>query len=130
MQRVNGKSFINVASGGFGAEITATTPVDMKKKLGGVAYTLVGLIKAFDLKPYTGRLLVPGEDPVEGSMVVMAVGNNHLAGGGFDVAPAAVIDDGLLDLVAVRYEAGMDLIKLADELKNPTGPDNRYLYYR
>ena len=59
--RANGRSFINVASGGFGAEITATTPVKMKKALGGGAYTLMGLIKAFNLKPYEGRLVVPGE---------------------------------------------------------------------
>ena len=128
--RVNGRSFINVASGGFGAEITATTPVDIKQRLGGAAYTLMGLIKAFDLKPYMGRLLVPGEDPIEGSMVVMAVGNNRLAGGGFEVASAAVLDDGLLDLAAVSYEPGMELSRLVGELQTPTDPDNRYLLYR
>ena len=54
----------------------------------------MGLIKAFNLQPYTGRLLVPGEEPVEGSTLVMAVGNNRLAGGGFEVAPKARLDDG------------------------------------
>jgi YegS/Rv2252/BmrU family lipid kinase len=40
---INGQHFVNVASGGFGAMITATTPVDMKRRLGGLAYTLSGL---------------------------------------------------------------------------------------
>jgi diacylglycerol kinase family enzyme len=31
-------------------------------------------------------------------MLVMAVGNNRLAGGGFEVAPKARLDDGLLGL--------------------------------
>ena len=66
--KANSRYFINVTSGGFGAEITATTPVGMKKALSGVAYTIMGLIKAFDLKPYRGRLLVPGEEPVEGGI--------------------------------------------------------------
>jgi lipid kinase YegS len=129
--RANGKCFINVASGGFGAEITATTPVKMKKALGGGAYTLMGLIKAFNLKPYEGRLLVPGEEPVEGAMLVMTVGNSRLAGGGFEVAPEASLDDGLLDVAAVTYRAeDAELRKLAAELKTPTSPDNEILFYR
>jgi len=128
--RVNSRCFINVTSGGFGAEITATTPVDMKKKLGGVAYTIMGLIKAFNLEPYEGRLLVPGEEPQEGAMLLMAVGNNRLAGGGFEVAPKARLDDGLLDVAIVRHQPDLQLTRLAAELKTIDSPDNRYLYYR
>jgi lipid kinase YegS len=128
--RANSRSFINVASGGFGAEITATTPVKMKKALGGGAYTIMGLIKVFNLQPYEGRLLVPGEEPLEGAMLLMAVGNNRLAGGGFEVAPEAKLDDGLLDIAVVRHRSDVDLKGLAAELKTPTSPDNRVLYYR
>ena len=126
--RANSRNFINVTSGGFGAEITATTPVEMKKVLGGGAYTLMGLVKAFNLEPHQGRLLVPGEEPVEGSMLVMAVGNNRLAGGGFEVAPQASLDDGLLDLAIVRGVALADMARLAGELKTPENPDNQCLY--
>jgi YegS/Rv2252/BmrU family lipid kinase len=93
---MNKRHFINVASMGFGAEITATTPIQLKKALGGGAYTLMGLVKAMNLTPYSGRLLIPGQDPVEGSILFGAVGNNHFAGGGFDIAPNAKLDDGLL----------------------------------
>jgi lipid kinase YegS len=44
--RCNEAVFVNVASGGFGAEITADTPVALKNFLGGGAYTLMGLLKA------------------------------------------------------------------------------------
>jgi len=128
--RAGSRCFVNVTSGGFGAEITATTPVDMKKKLGGAAYTIMGLIKAFDLQPYTGRLLVPGEEPVEGSMLVMAVGNSRLAGGGFEVAPKARLDDGLLDLAVLRDLAVSDVGQLAKELEAPDNPENKFLVYR
>ena len=125
--RANDRYFINVTSGGFGAEITATTPVDVKKALGGGAYTLMGLIKSFGLKPYTGRLLVPGEEPLHGDMLFMAVGNSNLAGGGFDVAPKASVDDGLLDLSVVR---GSNLTQLLTEMETPDNPNNQCLYYR
>jgi lipid kinase YegS len=128
--RVNSRCFVNVTSGGFGAEITATTPVEMKKKLGGGAYTIMGLIKAFNLEPYEGRLLVPGEEPQEGAMLLMAVGNNRLAGGGFEVAPKARLDDGLLDIAIVRHQPDLQVARLAAELKTIDSPDNQYLYYR
>jgi lipid kinase YegS len=127
---LNKRFFINVASAGFGAEITATTPVELKKALGGGAYTLMGLLKVLKLKPYTGRILVPGEEPRSSSMLFGAVGNNHLAGGGFDVAPHAKLDDGLLDLVAVNFEIGDNLSDLASELEDPMNPDNTNVYYR
>lgn len=128
--RANDRLFINVTSGGFGAEITASTSVGLKKALGGGAYTLMGLIKAFQLEPYQGRLLVPGEDPVEGAMLVMAVGNNRLAGGGFEVAPKAQLDDGLLDLAIVHFDPESKLRNLPAELKDIDNPANRIVYYR
>ena len=128
--RAGSRCFINVTSGGFGAEITATTPVDMKKTLGGGAYTLMGLVKAFNLEPYKGRLLVPGEEPLEGAMLFMAVGNNRLAGGGFEVAPKARPDDGLLDLAVLRHQPGFEPARLLEELKTIDNPDNKYVYYR
>ena len=127
---LNGRYFINVASAGFGAEITATTPVQLKKALGGGAYTLMGMIKAMNLAPYEGRLLIPGEDSVEGSMVFMAVGNNHFAGGGFDIAPLAKLDDGLLDLTAIRTDRGVDLVGIGQELEDPMNSENKLVFYR
>ena len=127
---LNGRNFINVASLGFGAEITATTPVDLKKALGGAAYTLMGMIKALHLSPYPGRVLIPGEDPIEGSMLFAAVGNNHFAGGGFDIAPLAKIDDGLLDLTAIHSDRGIKLANIGKELEDPMNPDNVHVSYR
>ena len=127
---LNSRHFINVASLGFGAEITATTPIQLKKALGGGAYTLMGMVKALNLTPYPGQLLVPGEEPVKGSMLFMAVGNNHFAGGGFDVAPQAKLDDGRLDLTAILVDRGFNLAGIRDELENPMNPDNKHVYYR
>lgn len=128
--RADARNFINVTSGGFGAEITATTPADMKKVLGGGAYTIMGIVKAFNLEPYEARLLVPGEDPIDLAMLFMAVGNSRLAGGGYEVAPQAVTDDGLLDLSVVQHGGGVDLARLKEEIDKPDDPGNRYVYYR
>ena len=90
----------------------------------------MGMVKALNLTPYPGQLLVPGEDPVEGSMLFMAVGNNHFAGGGFDIAPKAKLDDGLLDLTAILVARSFNLGGIRHELENPMNPDNKHVSYR
>jgi len=96
----NGRHFVNVASGGFGAEVTATTPPKMKQALGGAAYSLMGLITALKLTPYRGTLSSPA-GTFAGEMLLLAVCNGRQAGGGYVVGPQARLDDGLLDVLVV-----------------------------
>ncbi|MGI9401360.1 MAG: lipid kinase YegS, partial [Rhizobiaceae bacterium] len=128
--KVNGLHFINVASGGFGAEITATTPQDLKAALGGAAYTLMGLAKALKLKPYNASVVGTDGQSKEVSMIAMAVGNNRFAGGGFEVAPKADMRDGLLDLSILSNEVRLDPVAMAAEIADPFNKDNKVFHYR
>ena len=128
--RVNKNYFINVASGGFGAEVTATTPQDLKKALGGAAYTLMGLVKALNLKPYSGKMILPDGTVIEGSMMNITVANGRFAGGAFEVAPRASLTDGLLDLVVLSSANVADLQKIAAEIADPLNENNKFLRYR
>lgn len=127
--KLNQRYFANVASLGFGAEVTASTPLSMKKALGGAAYSLFGFVKAQNLEPYACRVDAPGEKPQEGRMLFMAVGNNRYAGGGYDVAPKAKLSDGKLDLAAITVAPGFTLAALKNELDNPGNPGNRFIRY-
>lgn len=95
---VNGVYFVNVASGGFGAMITATTPQDIKRRLGGLAYTLSALARLSELNPTVARVAVDEYEAMSINISALVIANNRFAGGGFDVAPAADVADGLLDL--------------------------------
>ena len=128
--RMNDQYFINVASAGFGAEVTATTPQEMKKLLGGVAYSIMGFIKAFQLQPYEGRLILPDGVVKKGSMLIMAIGNSRFAGGGYEVTPQASLSDGLLDIAVVSGGLPRDLSEIVGELRDPMNPRNEYLLYR
>ncbi len=128
--RMNDQYFINVASAGFGAEVTATTPQDMKRVLGGTAYSIMGFVKAFQLEPYEGRLVLPDGVVKEGSMLIMAVGNSRFAGGGYEVAPRASLTDGLLDVAIVSGLPPDNLSRMVEELKDPENPRNEHLLYR
>jgi lipid kinase YegS len=98
--RANENYFMNVASGGFGAQVTTNTPVALKNFLGGGAYTLSGLVQALNFKPFLGQVILPDETST-GEVIVGAVCNGRQAGGGQPLAPAALIDDGLLDIVGL-----------------------------
>jgi lipid kinase YegS len=126
---VNNRPFINVASGGLGAEITQRTPDAMKNLLGGAAYSLTGLLAAPGLTPYDCRLTFQGQS-VEMAVTTLAVGNSRLAGGGFAVAPRAELDDGLLDLVIVPAVPLSDLPKLVSELFQPAADENQHILYQ
>lgn len=99
--QANASVFANVAAGGFGAAVTAETPVELKNFLGGGAYTIMGLLKAVNFRPYACAITTPA-GAVEGSVVVGAICNGRQAGGGQPLAPDAFIDDGLLDVVFLR----------------------------
>ena len=128
--RMNDQYFINVASAGFGAEITATTPQDMKKLLGGMAYSIMGFIRAFQLEPYEGRLILPDGVVKEGSMLIMAIGNSRFAGGGYEVTPQAILTDGLLDVAVVSGCGADNLRRIVEEMRDPVNPRNEHLLYR
>ncbi len=115
--KANERYFINVASGGFGAEVTVDTPVELKNFLGGGAYTLTGLVKAVGFTPYTGTLTTQ-EGSFPGAMIVGAICNGRQAGGGQVLAPQAVINDGLLDVMMIANFAAENLAQVIREIKN------------
>jgi lipid kinase YegS len=116
----NEQYFINVASGGFGAQVTTNTPVALKNFLGGGAYTLSGLVQAINFVPFKGQVNVSGEI-IDGEVIVGAVCNGRQAGGGQKLAPDAMIDDGLIDLVALHKFAAEDISTVISELSDQNG---------
>jgi lipid kinase YegS len=125
--KANEHWFLNVASGGFGAEVTATTPPELKRLLGPAAYTVMGAILAMNVHHYHGKLILPDRE-ITGSGPVAIVGNGRQTGGGVQVAPRARIDDGLLDVLVVRQIPATALLTAARELQE-LSPDGEYISY-
>lgn len=123
--KANERHFMNVASLGFGAEVTVDTPVELKNFLGGGAYTLTGLIKAMNFSPYGGKVSTPDAE-LSGAAIVAAVCNGSQAGGGQVLAPGACIDDGLLDVLIVGDFSSRDLPQVIDEIR-ALSPDGKFV---
>jgi lipid kinase YegS len=90
--RSGDRAFMNVATGGFGTEVTVNTNPKLKRLLGGAAYFITGLGRFSELEPVQVRLRGPDLD-WEGRLLVLAVGNARQAGGGHVLCPEAVLDD-------------------------------------
>ena len=114
---INDDFFLNALSAGFGAEITASTPLDMKRKLGGAAYTVMGVILALNFRPYEGRIEVQGGHRSVAAMIGV-VGNGRRVGGGKELAPKAYLNDGLLDVMILNRFTPRDLPIVAEEIRN------------
>lgn len=125
--RANERHFMNMATGGFGAQVTAETPIELKNFLGGGAYTLTGVLKAINFVPFRGKMKTPTVE-AELTGIVAAVCNGRQAGGGQVLAPQAFINDGLLDVVVVSEFPLSQIPQVIQEIQNSTA-DGRYVKY-
>jgi lipid kinase YegS len=108
---LNDRPFVNVVSGGFGSRVTVETDPELKRRLGGLAYVLTGISRFAEVGASRGRFRAEGGFAWEGRFVAVAIGNGRQAGGGVQLCPDALIDDGLLDLTILPeldHRARMD----------------------
>ncbi len=104
--------FMNVATGGLGAEISDANEGELKKRWGKLSYLRASLevAKDFDVKELD--LYLDGELH-KARAVNVVVGNCRFAGGGWLAAPRANPEDGLLDIVIIEKLGLPDLLQLA-----------------
>ncbi|MFV3326554.1 lipid kinase YegS [Pseudomonas sp. NY15372] len=95
--KVGDQLFLNMATGGFGSQVTANTSEDLKKVLGAAAYLFTGLSRFSELQAASVELQGPGFH-WQGDLLALGIGNGRQAGGGHVLCPDAVVDDGLLDI--------------------------------
>ena len=95
----------NLASGGFGTEVTVETDEGLKKMLGGLAYLVTGIARLGRIEPVQARI-EGGDFAWEGGFIALGLGNGRQAGGGQQLCPDACIDDGLLDVTIVPELSG------------------------
>jgi lipid kinase YegS len=112
--KANERYFVNVATGGIGAQITAETPTELKNFLGGGAYTLSAVMKALSFTHSHGKLISENVE-LEGAFIASALCN-----GGQVLSSRAYINDGLLDAVVIQEFSLVDVAQVVSELLDPT----------
>ncbi|WP_420126599.1 diacylglycerol/lipid kinase family protein [Longimicrobium sp.] len=118
--RVNGRYFLNVSTGGIGAEATDEASSDLKRTLGPIAYVVTGVKKFVHLKASHARFTSGGETVYKDGFLLFAVGNAWRTGGGNWVTSDADPADCLLDLCIVQEMTHMELVRIAPQIRAGT----------
>lgn len=126
---VNGVNFLNVSTGGIGAEATEETPEAAKRMLGSLAYLITGVRKFAALNASAARFSAD-ETIFDGRFLLFAVGNSGRTGGGNWLTPRAELDDGVLDICIVREVSRVEFLNLLPLLRAGGHLDHPAVVYR
>lgn len=100
---------VNVVSAGFDADVTQRMIRSRFKTSGKVAYYLSFLIEFFKSKTYELSYRIDGQNGA-GKYYFLVMANGKYYGGGMKIAPDAVIDDGVIDIVGVAKMSKLKLL--------------------
>lgn len=108
----NGKCFVQLAGVGLDAQAVQETSATLKQNFGPLSYLISAAQIAARQPP---QLLIESDRAtMEGSFVL--IGNGRRYGGPFPFFKQAVIDDGLLDVVAFKQLGYFEIIRYLQEV--------------
>ncbi len=115
---IDGGCFANIASVGFDAEIVKNAhkfkDIPLLRKF---SYILSIFYTLFSYKGLKLKMTVDGE-VIEGDFLLVAVANGQYYGGGIKIAPTAVIDDGLFDVIYAPAMSRLEVLAILPKLLN------------
>ena len=127
--RAGDHCFMLMAGVGWDAEIAAQVNPGLKKRLGDIAYMAQAVIATPRLRTVRTCWHTNGETTEE-DLAWMVLGNTRLYGGKIHITRDAVIDDGLLDVVALCPQGVGETIRVAMRLAMGKRDDERMLTFR
>jgi diacylglycerol kinase (ATP) len=115
---LNGRPFVNTSAGGFVADVSEAVTEGLKDVAGKLAYFIGGARALLGSEAFTARLTPPAGDPASPEwsgdleLEMFAICNARMIGGGYPIAPEALIDDGLLDVFLVKRMPLLEFVRV------------------
>jgi YegS/Rv2252/BmrU family lipid kinase len=110
--RVNDVHFVNVASIGLSVEIAERQDPELKRQLGALSYVAAALTTIGQATLFAATIQC-GDRREKINAYQIAVGNGVFYGGGMKIAADAAIDNGVLDIYAIKTASIPDLVAMA-----------------
>ena len=107
---------VNTASGGFSGQVQGAVTEEMKAAWGPLAYLRAAAAVLPDLRDYHTLVRLDDGPPERFEALNVIVANGRFAAHGWSVAPRADLEDGLLDVIVLRYGPLLDLTAAAAQL--------------
>jgi diacylglycerol kinase (ATP) len=112
--------FINVADFGLGAEVIRNLSESDPLKRGPLTY-YKGLLKTIlHYRSKRVKITIDDREEMERELLIGAVANGRIFGGGMIIAPEAEADDGYFDLVLVENMKKLEIIRNSSRLYTGT----------
>ncbi len=128
LARVGAKYYVTVLAAGFDAIVNERAN-EMTWPKGQMRYNLATLAELRTFSPIPYVLEVDGEQHRFEAMMV-AVGNGPSFGGGMRITEGAVLDDGMLDVVAIMPMSKLELLRTFPKLFSGTHVQHpKYRHY-
>lgn len=121
---------VNVAAGGFSGQVDEILTEEMKLKWGPLSYLLAAAGALPNLEGYTTSLAYDDGEHEEIMALNVILANGRTCAGGIRVAPTAHLEDGLIDVVVVRYTSLLDLAAVAALLVAGSYLDSQDVFHR
>tara|TARA_B100000945_G_C20411508_1_gene612829 strand:- start:854 stop:1741 length:888 start_codon:yes stop_codon:yes gene_type:complete len=114
---------------GWGLVTDIGIQAEKNRWLGPSRYTILSVVEVFKNFPRKASLLIDGTEIIDDFTFIIACNTIH-TGKGMKMAPKAKIDDGLIDVVAVRYGASkIHLLNTLPKVFNGSHIGDRYIDY-
>lgn len=121
---------INVATGGFGGKVAADLNDSDKCRWGALAYWITAVRELADIHELQIEVALDGQSR-RWRVYGVAVANGRYVGGGFPIAPRALLNDGLLDVTVMPVLPAMELLAAGlDYMLGVAGETNRVPTFR
>ena len=112
----NGHPFLNVASIGFGVDLTRALTRDAKSRWGVLGYAVAGFRTLQRMRRFTA--IIEQDGTTQRSRTVhLAIGNGRHYGGGMTVSETAAIDDGRLNIYSLEVQTAWRLLVLLPAMR-------------
>ena len=108
--------FINVSAGGFSGLVDEKLTEDMKRTWGPLAYLRSAAAALPDLGAYHTSVVFDEDEPIDIQAFNIIIANAQFVAGGIPIAPTAVLDDGLLDVVIIPAASMAQLAILVPQI--------------
>lgn len=122
--------FVNVSAGGFSGLVNEKLTPEMKSTWGPLAYVRSAAAAFPQLRAYLTRIALDDKETISENLYNVIIGNGRYVAGGIPVAPEALPDDGLLDLVLIPERPVADLAILAPQMLMGTHLSSASIIYR
>ncbi len=123
--------FVNASAGGFIAEVSDAVDTRLKSIAGKLAYVVGGAGALLEHEAIPLTIAVDGGAAFAVEASFFAVCNGRTIGGGRNIAPRALVDDGLFDVVVLRGVGPLELVQVLSEVaRSEHVEDERVVYTR